>query len=116
VEEQALNEAKQNLEAELEAVARELKDLGAKADGTMEVSLDEGFADAAHTTSERSTVLSLVDTLQSRAENLRQALNRIEDGTYGKCVSCGNEIQPARLEAIPSSKYCITCAQKASNS
>jgi DnaK suppressor protein len=40
-------------------------------------------------------------------QQVRDALQRIEDGTYGKCVDCGRPIQPARLEAVPWTPYCI---------
>ncbi|MCU1274773.1 MAG: transcriptional regulator, TraR/DksA family [Bryobacterales bacterium] len=38
---------------------------------------------------------------------VRDALRRIEDGTYGRCIDCGREIEPARLEAIPWTPYCL---------
>lgn len=41
---------------------------------------------------------------------IRAALGRIEDGTYGICVNCGEEIAPARLEAVPHAARCIDCA------
>ncbi|MGE0666812.1 MAG: TraR/DksA family transcriptional regulator [Sphingomonadales bacterium] len=48
----------------------------------------------------------------SRAEiaQIRAALERIESGTYGVCVSCGDDIAPARLEALPFAQQCIDCA------
>ena len=41
---------------------------------------------------------------------IRSALARIDEGAYGECVSCGNEIAPARLEAVPYATLCIDCA------
>jgi len=38
---------------------------------------------------------------------VREALNRIEHGTYGKCIDCGRRIEPARLLAIPWTPYCL---------
>jgi DnaK suppressor protein len=38
--------------------------------------------------------------------HVREALQRIEDGSFGKCVDCGRPIEPARLEAIPWTPYC----------
>jgi len=38
---------------------------------------------------------------------VRDALRRIEEGTYGKCIDCGREIDIARLEAIPWTPYCL---------
>ena len=43
----------------------------------------------------------------------KRALARIEDGTYGECVRCGEEIAPARLEVRPEAALCIDCANKA---
>lgn len=43
---------------------------------------------------------------------VRDALRRIQDGTYGKCIECGREIEPARLEAIPWTPYCLEDQEK----
>jgi DnaK suppressor protein len=40
------------------------------------------------------------------------ALARIKDGTYGECNSCHEELQQKRLEAVPWTRYCITCQEK----
>jgi DnaK suppressor protein len=44
--------------------------------------------------------------------HLDEALRRIADGTYGKCVSCGQDISVARLEAVPHARFCIACKEK----
>lgn len=43
--------------------------------------------------------------------SVKRALARIEDGTYGECVRCGEEIAAARLEARPEAALCIDCAR-----
>jgi RNA polymerase-binding transcription factor DksA len=46
-------------------------------------------------------------------QELRQidaALKRVEDGEYGYCVTCGNEISPERLKVLPATPFCKTCA------
>jgi len=53
-----------------------------------------------------------VQNRNQAAEVLRQvwaALDRIDDGSYGTCLSCDAEIQPQRLEAVPWAPYCIQC-------
>jgi len=40
---------------------------------------------------------------------IREALNRIEDRSYGTCANCENLIQPKRLEAVPWTQHCIEC-------
>lgn len=39
-------------------------------------------------------------------EQVREALDRIQKGTYGICIDCGRRIEPQRLEAIPWTPYC----------
>ena len=43
--------------------------------------------------------------------SVKRALGRIEDGIYGECVRCGEEISEARLEARPEAALCIDCAR-----
>lgn len=38
------------------------------------------------------------------------ALHRIEDGVYGECQKCGNDISPARLKLLPDTPFCKNCA------
>ncbi len=44
---------------------------------------------------------------------VEQALRRMDDGTYGKCIDCGRKIPAARLEALPYTPFCTECARKA---
>lgn len=37
------------------------------------------------------------------------ALARLDDGTYGECVACGNAIPPERLDALPAATHCVQC-------
>jgi len=110
--EDALLTAHQHLETELGEIEKELSELGAEPDGSIQVSLDEGFADAAQATSERANVLSLVEGLRNRLQDVRSALARLERGVYGKCERCGKDIPSERLEAVPTARLCISCAQK----
>ena len=40
---------------------------------------------------------------------IREALDRIEDKSYGYCANCENPIQPKRLEAVPWARHCVQC-------
>jgi RNA polymerase-binding transcription factor len=42
---------------------------------------------------------------------IQAALGRIDDGSYGVCVSCGGDIGEARLAAIPEATRCVNCAE-----
>jgi DnaK suppressor protein len=40
------------------------------------------------------------------------ALARIREDSFGECISCQSELQQKRLEAVPWTRYCITCQEK----
>ena len=46
------------------------------------------------------------------AEQIKAAISRIDADSYGKCESCGSEISPKRLQALPYAAVCIDCASK----
>jgi len=56
--------------------------------------------------------LALRERYHQRLEQIRSALQRIEEGTYGLCEECGREIEQARLEALPLTPVCINCARR----
>jgi DnaK suppressor protein len=43
---------------------------------------------------------------------VESALARIREGNFGECISCGKEINPKRLEAVPWTRHCIECQEK----
>jgi DnaK suppressor protein len=45
-------------------------------------------------------------------EQVEDALKRVAAGTYGKCIVCGRQISPARLEALPWTPYCLDDQRK----
>jgi DnaK suppressor protein len=47
-------------------------------------------------------------------DDIRAALKRIEDGTYGVCSRCGEDIDERRLQALPYATECIQCARSGS--
>ncbi|MEO8287801.1 MAG: TraR/DksA C4-type zinc finger protein [Chloroflexota bacterium] len=71
------------------------------------------MADDANDTAEQETQLTLQGSVQRELDQINVALSRIEAGTYGTCANCGKPINPARLEARPSSIYCIDCQELA---
>lgn len=49
---------------------------------------------------------AIVNTLEPKLREVKAALDRIEDGTYGQCIECDKEIENDRLEANPSATTC----------
>ena len=77
-----------------------------------ELTYDPNFADSSQVTAERSEAEALVASLRETLEDVERAINKLEDGTYGRCENCGREINPIRLEAMPAARYCIDCASR----
>ena len=60
--------------------------------------------------------LELENRLKNILAEMDHALEKYEAGTYGLCDSCGQPIEPARLEALPQASLCLSCkAQQAKN-
>lgn len=58
---------------------------------------------------EQQRVLALRDQAQHHLTLVQAALDRMDAGTYGACLRCGNPIGTERLEALPWAAYCIEC-------
>jgi DnaK suppressor protein len=56
--------------------------------------------------------LALKQTDSKLLRAIDEAIHRIDQGTYGICMECENEIAPARLEAVPWTRVCIDCKVK----
>jgi DnaK suppressor protein len=102
------------LEEEKARLLHQLDELGATPDGDLRTDLDlgEGFADAAAITAERSEILGLVERMVTELGTVEAALKRLDDGTYGICMTCGNPIPPERLEFRPNAVRCVSCKEQ----
>lgn len=67
---------------------------------------DSYMADA-HT----KTVI-IEDALKKTNSNIKAALLKIKNKTYGKCEKCGKQIEIGRLLAMPMTQYCLSCSKK----
>jgi DnaK suppressor protein len=56
--------------------------------------------------------LALREEMEQRVEQLEDALERLDEGDYGICQSCQQPIDPGRLEVLPRTRLCITCARE----
>ncbi len=60
--------------------------------------------------------LALEKRVREQLAEVSHALHKFEEGTYGLCDSCGQPIDPARLEALPQANLCLSCkAHQAKN-
>jgi DnaK suppressor protein len=111
MDQQTIDEIRARLEDERASVERQLAEHGASPGGEVEVAVDEGFADSAQATTERSHQLGLIEKLRAQHGEIVAALERIQGKTYGLCERCGRQIDEERLEAIPTSRLCVSCKQ-----
>jgi len=72
-------------------------------------------ADHAVMSYERELIFSQGTNKNAQLSLVRQALERLENGSYGECAECGEAISPKRLEAVPWTPYCISCQEKIEN-
>jgi DnaK suppressor protein len=68
--------------------------------------------DVARSTADAEAHASLIERWEDRLRLIDQALARVDNGTYGTCVDCGENIPRERLKALPFALLCIDCQQK----
>lgn len=95
----------ERLRQEIEVAEHELVDLMRDhADGAGDDQADQGAK-----TFEREQEITLTNNARSMLIQNLHALERLEDGTYGQCESCGNAIGKLRLQAYPRATLCVPC-------
>ena len=97
-------------------VLRQLEEIGADPSGQLNGTVNYGdtFADAGAVTAERTEVLRLADALKTRLDRANVALDKLANGNYGICETCGAQIGKDRIEYLPAVRRCIRCKQAAS--
>ena len=76
------------------------------------VGSDNHLGDTATATLDREIDYTLEENSEQALAQIDDALQRIEDGTFGTCRTCGRPIAPERLEAMPWATQCIDCKRK----
>lgn len=95
----------ENKQDELERIVRNRDAI------TIEKSADA--LDEVQHASERELAIRNLDRESNLLRNVRLALRRIEDETFGICLHCEEEISPKRLAAVPWAAFCIQCQEQA---
>jgi len=71
----------------------------------------QDMADRATSAYTKEFAYSLSETDRKTLLLIDQALGRIEAGTYGTCVHCGQPVQEKRIEAVPWARHCLDCQE-----
>lgn len=102
---QSLKKEKKQLEGRLEQLRARRQPSSERREGSpfgkREEEADEAF--------ELEKGLALEKKLRGTLAEMERALEKYEAGTYGVCDSCGQPIEPARLEALPQANLCLNC-------
>jgi RNA polymerase-binding transcription factor len=103
-----MNKFKKILEAKQDELERIVRNRDAIAIEKSADALDE-----VQHASERELAIRNLDRESNLLRNVRSALRRIEDESFGTCLHCEEEISPKRLAAVPWAPYCIQCQEQA---
>ena len=102
----AYEELKQELQERLVVLQGRLDSI--KKDVTQAHSVDS--AEQAQERENDEVVDAIGNETAASIRIIQAALERIEDGTYGSCEDCGEDIGAARLKAVPEATRCVACA------
>jgi len=72
--------------------------------------LDANSSEQAIDLADDEALTGIDDVLRQEIQEIRMAILRIGEGSYGTCITCGSDIRPERLEALPTATKCIKCA------
>jgi DnaK suppressor protein len=116
-QQEALAMKKKDVEYFKEFLTQQLEELLNQADDTVSGMTDpkENFpdpTDRASLEADRNFMLRIRDREHKLIKKIKKALERIENGTFGICESCGEEISIKRLKARPVTSHCIECKSK----
>ncbi|HET7761698.1 MAG TPA: TraR/DksA C4-type zinc finger protein [Phycicoccus sp.] len=110
-----LRAVREEIESDIAQLRQELEDAESDLVDLMRDSGDgagDDQADAGAKTYEREQEISLANNAREMLEQNEHALERLDNGTYGVCESCGNPIGKLRLQAAPRATLCMPCKTK----
>ncbi|WP_342544177.1 TraR/DksA C4-type zinc finger protein [Lysinibacillus sp. FSL W7-1291] len=111
MDQQIMQQLKRQLEQELQEIERRLEE-SERPQATELSNYDNHPADNASDLTDQLTEMAMDEHLGDNAEEIKKALQAMADGTYGKCVVCGEDIPLGRLEAMPQALTCVEHAEQ----
>ena len=101
----------QLLRNHLEEVRGRIAELAKPPEAGAGIGFGKRIGDGTNEAISRRNDIGVGNSLLVTEEKLERALAKLEEGSYGRCDSCGKPIAPGRLEAVPESVLCIECAR-----
>lgn len=103
----SVEDRRKALEARLAELEGRLQHIEAELDQPA----DKDWEEAAIEREDDEVLESMGEQGLHEIEMIRAALVRIDEGEYGYCVKCGEEIAPERLDVLPATPFCRNCAR-----
>jgi len=104
-----LDKIRKKLEAERNKLRDQIEAQEGNTDGG---ATNPDRSDLAWTYDIRQRKSAWIEQLEQQVTQIEEAIDRLDEGTYGNCVRCGNQIANARLEAKPYANLCIQCQEE----
>lgn len=109
---QLLLALRQRLTGDVTHLTREaLREAGGEASGSLS-NTPLHMADLGSDNFEQEFTFSLLENQEQTIEEIDAALDRLRQGTFGRCEECQKDIPRARLQALPYARCCVACARK----
>ena len=102
-----MTDVRKTLEAKEAEVVAQMEQLSRPVQEQGGISFGKRVGDGTAMAVDRLTAVTAHDNLQGLLDQVRHALSRLDDGSYGTCEVCGRDIAPERLEARPWATRCI---------
>lgn len=100
------------LRARLQGDMTQMEDNALNKDHNTTTSTPTDMAELGSGNFDQEFTLSLLGSEKEALDQIEAAIERIKDGSYGKCEECGVKIPQSRLEAIPYAALCVRCASQ----
>lgn len=89
---------------EVDQLESQLRELGRDESS---LDYDDNFADSGQVAAEQGENQALAARLREQLDDVETALTKLDEGRYGRCEVCGNDIGASRLEVMPAARFCI---------
>lgn len=106
-----LEARKSEIESDVSFMSNEMRSIGVDQDDE-NGSLGNHIADDGSNVTEAERIVTVTEDFQYILAQVNAALERMDEGTYGICQSCGRPIGEERLEAFPYVAFCIECQSR----
>lgn len=100
------------LRARLQGDITQMEDSALNKDYSRATSMPNNMAELGSGDFDQELTLSLLGSEKDALDQIDEALERVEDGSFGQCEECGVKIPEPRLEALPYAALCVQCASQ----